>query len=218
MVIRPPAPSASIANEVGSEGKLHAASAERNAVDLSTAIASVAPKTGEVLEIASGTGQHIVTFASVIPNLHWHPSEVDVIRRASIKAYIAESGLTNISAPVMLNATQKGWHTHVTPKKLIVVPNLLHLISKLETEILIAEATKTLINGGILFLYGPFKRNGELTSDGDKSFDAELRAHDPETGYKDYTWINKTTQTAGLSPQKTISMPANNLALIFRRP
>ena len=218
MVIRSPAPNASIANEVGSEGKLHAASAERNAVDLSTAIASIAPKTGEVLEIASGTGQHIVTFASVIPNLHWHPSEVDVIRRASIKAYIAESGLTNISAPVMLNATQKGWHTHVTPKKLIVVANLLHLISKLETEILIAEATKTLINGGILFLYGPFKRNGELTSDGDKSFDAELRAHDPETGYKDYTWINKTTQTAGLSSQKTISMPANNLALIFRRP
>ena len=218
MVIRPPAPSASIANEVGSEGKLHAASAERNAVDLCIAIASVAPKTGEVLEIASGTGQHIVTFASVIPNLHWYPSEVDVVRRASIKAYIAESGLTNISAPLMLNATQKGWHTEITPKKLIVVANLLHLISKLETEILIAEATKTLTNGGILFLYGPFKRNGELTSDGDKSFDAELRAHDPETGYKDYAWINKTTQTAGLSPQKTISMPTNNLALIFRRP
>jgi hypothetical protein len=217
MVFRPVPPKAPSSNETSANCKLYASSAESNALDICRAIASVASETGDALEIASGTGQHIVTFGLAMPNIHWHPSEIDIRRHASIKAYITDSGLTNISAPLMLNATQKGWQAEITPKKLIVVVNLLHLISKVETEILIAEAAKTLLKGGILFLYGPFKRNGELTSEGDKSFDAELRAHDPETGYKDYTWINRTTQTAGLSPQKTISMPANNLALIFRR-
>lgn len=97
MAIRPPAPTASIAIDADQTGKLHAPSAARNAADLFATVQSFAPSSGHALEIASGTGQHIAAFAAAMPNIHWHPSEVET---ASIKAYSADSGLTNIAAPI----------------------------------------------------------------------------------------------------------------------
>lgn len=217
MAIRPPAPSASIALDTDNTGKLHAPSAARNAVDLCAAIASIAPNAGDALEIASGTGQHIITFAAAMPNLHWHPSEVEHARLTSITAYTTESGLTNITAPIILNATQSGWSRTTPAKDLITLANLLHLISSAEAETLISEAANTLALKGKFALYGPFKRNGVLTSEGDKTFDANLREHDPETGYKDDQWVIATAKTAGLTHATTIEMPANNLALIFQK-
>ena len=118
-----------------------------------------------------------------MPNLHWHPSEVEHACLNSITAYTIESGHTNIAAPIMLNATQSGWSKTIPAKDLITLANLLHLISSPEAETLISEAANTLAPKGKLALYGPFKRNGALTSEGDITFDANLREHDPETGY-----------------------------------
>ncbi len=216
MAIRPPAPSASIALETDSGGKLHAPSAARNANDLCAAIASIAPTAGHALELASGTGQHIITFAAAMPTLQWQPSELDPTRLTSITAYTADSSLTNIAAPIRLNATQTGWSQTLDPKDLITLANLLHLVSTPEAETLITEAAKTLAPNGTLALYGPFKRNGRLTSEGDKTFDANLRQHDPETGYKNDQWVISTATHAGLTHATTIEMPANNLALIFQ--
>lgn len=218
MAIRAPAPSASIANETDESGKLYAPSAERNGTDLCNAIASIAPETGDALEIASGTGQHITTFAAAMPKIHWHPTEVETTRLASITVYIVESGLPNIAPPTFLNATQSGWADKTDPKDLITLANLLHLISTPEAETLIAEAAKTLAKDGTLLLYGPYKRDGQLTSEGDASFDAKLRTHDAETGYKDNIWVIQTAQSAGLKAHETIDMPANNLALVFKKP
>lgn len=103
MVFRPVPPKAPISNETSTNYKLCASSAECNALDICRAIAS---ETGDALEIASGTGQHIVTFGLAMPNIHWHPSEIDLWCHASIKAYITESGLTNIAASFTLNAAQ----------------------------------------------------------------------------------------------------------------
>ncbi|MCO4824369.1 MAG: DUF938 domain-containing protein [Amylibacter sp.] len=217
MAIRPPAPTASIAIDADKSGKLHAPSAARNAADLCATVQSFAPSSGNALEIASGTGQHIVTFAATMPNIHWQPSEVETSRLASIKAYRAESGLTNIAAPITLNATQSGWGKTVPPKDLITLANLLHLISATEAETLIVEAAKALNPNGKQALYGPFKREGILTSSGDETFDANLRAHDPETGYKDDAWIKATATTAGLIQSQAHEMPANNLLLIFQK-
>ena len=116
----------------------------------------------------------------------------------------------------MLNATQSGWSKTIPAKDLITLANLLHLISSAEAETLISEAAKTLAPKGKLALYGPFKRNGVLTSEGDITFDANLREHDPETGYKDDQWVITTAKSAGLTHATTLEMPANNLALIFQ--
>lgn len=218
MQIRIPPPGASVATAPDESGKLHAPSAARNAADICEVIKAVAPASGHALEIASGTGQHIKAFAAAMPAIQWHPTEVSQARLVSIAAYIAESDLPNVSKPQTLNATQEGWGDAVAPKDLIVLINLLHLISEAEVVTLVVEAARALCPAGQLFLYGPFKRNGELTSDGDAAFDASIRASDPEMGYKDDVWVKKVTQQAGLAHIRSHEMPANNLGLVFQKP
>lgn len=217
MNIRKPPSTASIATETDGTGKLHAPSAARNTNAICASIKSIAPPTGDALEIASGTGQHIVALAAAMPHIRWQPTEVAANRIASIQAYLDDTALPNIAPPIMLNATNEGWNTAVSPKNLITLSNLLHLISEAEATTLISEAAKALVPDGKLFLYGPFKRDGKLISEGDMNFDASIRASDPEMGYKDDNWVKATAQKNGLILDQAIDMPANNLALVFTR-
>lgn len=217
MTTRKPPSTASIALVTDVDGKLYAPSAARNAADLSAVIEAIAPPKGEALELASGTGQHIVAFAIAMPELYWQPTEVESTRLNSIKAYVRESGLSNITTPFILNATQVGWSNTVAPKNLISLANLLHLISDHEATTLISEAGKALTVGGKLVLYGPFKRSGKLISDGDVTFDASIRSADPEIGYKNDATIKSIAKNAGLTLDHAVEMPANNLALVFSK-
>ncbi len=217
MQIRVPPPSASIATAPDASGKLFAPSASRNTESLCESVSSIAPITGDALEIASGTGQHIVAFAAAMPDILWHPSEVEQARLSSIEAYKRESGLHNIATPLKLNATQSGWGDTIAPMDLVLTANLLHLISAAEVKVLLQETAKALAQKGLLCIYGPFKRDGELTSEGDAQFDANLRSSDLEIGYKDDTWIKSEAQKVKLAFVKHIDMPANNLALVFQK-
>ncbi|WP_146348268.1 DUF938 domain-containing protein [Phaeobacter marinintestinus] len=198
--------------------KLVAPSAERNMVPICDLIADVAPAGGRALEIASGTGQHIVEYARRLPGVHWQPTELAADRRASIDAYVAESGLSNLSPAVALNAARPGWANDLGPRDLIVLVNLLHLIPMADVQSLIAEAAQALTPEGRFVVYGPFMRGGELTSDGDARFHASLSASDPAIGYKDDFDIMDLMQAAGLDMVEVIEMPANNLALIAKKP
>jgi hypothetical protein len=198
--------------------KLFAPSADRNRDALCDLLALVAPATGSALEIASGTGQHIVAFAARLPNLNWHPTEPDPSRRASIDAYAADSGLANLSAARALDATEVGWGAAMAPRSLIVVVNLLHLISMDEVRRLINEAAAALAPAGRLVIYGPFMRAGELTSEGDIRFHASLIDQDPEIGYKDDFDVLDMALDSGLNVSDVIEMPANNLALVLEKP
>ena len=193
-------------------GKLHAPAAARNTDPLCALLLEHAPRRGRALELASGTGQHVVAFARALPALHWQPTDLDAARLSSIDTYAAEAGLANIAPAVALNATRPG------PCDLILLVNLLHLISTPEAETLITEAAGALAADGTLIIYGPFKRDGRLISAGDTRFDASLRAHDPQIGYKDDGAVLALAQTAGLSLRHTVEMPANNLALLWQRP
>ncbi len=199
-------------------GKLFAPSAARNLSPLIEALGPLLPKTGQALEIASGTGQHIVAYAVAFPTIDWQPSEVDAARRASIAAYVAESGHSNLAPPQELDATAPGWAKDIAPKDVILLSNLLHLISTEEAEILVSEASKALAPGGQLLIYGPFKRNGVLVSEGDQRFDHDLRSQDPEIGYKSDTQIDAIAQHAGLTTTPQNEMPANNLLLHYQKP
>ena len=101
---------------------------------------------------------------------------------------------------------------------LIVLVNLLHLISWPETRTLIGEAAAALVPGGRLVIYGPFLRDGALTSDGDAAFHASLTAADPEIGYKNDADIRAALKAAGLEPREAVEMPANNLTLVAEKP
>lgn len=210
-------PSASIVTALSGD-KLHAPSAERNAEALTDLLTRIAPPTGQALEIASGTGQHITGFARALPNLIWTPSEVSAERIASIAAYRSEAHLPNLNAPINLDACASGWSRESMRYDLILTVNLLHLISTPAAKTLIAEVAGALTPGGTLMLYGPFLRDNQTTSDGDARFHADLQASDPAIGYKDRDTVLDWGQSAGLIPTQCTDMPANNLALVFKSP
>ena len=206
----------SVADQI--EGaKLSAPSALRNRADVAAMLAGFAPAKGRALELASGTGEHVVVFAERMPGIDWQPTEIDPARRASIDAHATEAGLSNIRPAISLDVLTPGWGVERSGQDLIHLGNLLHLISDAEAKILLGEAAQALAPGGVFCLYGPFKRDGRLTSDGDASFDARLRSEDPAIGYKDDAWVAAQLSSAGLVDFETVEMPANNLALISRK-
>ena len=214
---RSPPSRASIASTASGSAKMNAPAAERNASVIVDLVASVAPQSGRALELASGTGQHVVHLARQLPNLTWQPSEVDPTRLASINAYVEESDSGNILPPVPLDATAPGWATQHSSFDVILLVNLLHLISVDEAKTLISEAGSAVSQTGILLLYGPFKRDGKLTSEGDQRFHDSLVSEDPEVGYKDNREIMDWLREAGFAKVEVVEMPANNLAFCAYR-
>jgi len=67
------------------------------------------PESGNALEIASGTGQHIVELAAAVPGLIWQPSDIDEIRLSSIASRCLAKQLPNLLPPIRLDVTDKGW-------------------------------------------------------------------------------------------------------------
>jgi len=201
-----------------SEGaKLHAPAAARNARVLTELVQKHAPARGRALEIASGTGQHMIAFASAMPNITWQPTDVAADRLASIDAYTSEAGLRNVAPALHLDATAPGWSDRFVPFDLVVLVNLLHLIPSNTAQTLVSQAVQSLAPGGRFILYGPFKRGGGLTSEGDARFDADLRGADPDIGYKDDEEVRAWLTSAGAGAIETAEMPANNLAFIATR-
>jgi SAM-dependent methyltransferase len=203
---------------VPAEGAIrHAPSAARNLEPIAAVLARHLPQTGRVLELASGTGQHIVAFALRFPGLDWQPSDLDPDNLGSIAARAEQDGAANLRAPIRLDACAPGWGGDAAWDA-ICLTNLLHLISTPEAEVLLAEAARALAPGGVFALYGPFRQDGQLVSEGDRAFDASLRGQDPAIGYKDIEWVEARLASGGLSRRDRIAMPANNLMLISERP
>ena len=207
---------ASVVNSKGG-GRLFAPSAEKNSDPIINLIKRIVPKSGEALEIASGTGQHIVKLAMSLPNLSWTPSEIEEERLNSITAWIEGVNLLNIKPPLYLDATEIGWSESLPPFDFILLVNLLHLISRNETETLIGELSKALQTNGIALIYGPFMRNAQLTSEGDRSFHNSLIQADPDIGYKNDLDMLELFSNSGLLHLETVEMPANNLAIVLRK-
>ncbi|MCF6232867.1 MAG: class I SAM-dependent methyltransferase [Rhodobacteraceae bacterium] len=197
--------------------RLVAPSAARNIDAICDLLQEVAPATGNALELASGTGEHIARLAALMPGLNWQPSDVDATRRASADAYAKDAGLTNLAPAIFLDATAPGWGAKYTGQSLIFLSNLLHLITDAQASTLIAEAASALTRGGRLVIYGPFMRGEKLTSDGDISFHQSLRAQNPDIGYKDDFDVMDLIQDTGLEMREVIEMPANNLSLIAQK-
>ena len=199
------------------DGRLNAPAAEKNAASIVALTISNAPHFGKALEIASGTGQHIVQLATLLPNLIWQPSDVDENRIKSIKAWSQHKNLMNLKVPCFLDATEAGWSENYSNFDFLLLVNLLHLISDEETKILIAEISKSLAPNGRALIYGPFMRDGALTSAGDKEFHQSLINADAYIGYKNDTDILRMFDEFGLINLGMESMPANNLAFIFEK-
>jgi hypothetical protein len=195
-----------------------APAALRNRDLIARQLVRVAPAQGRALEIASGSGEHVIRFAAAMPGLAWHPTDPDAGQRASVAAWVETEGLGNVAAPRALDVTRPGWAEVEPPADLLVLVNLLHLIPDAAAWTALEGIAQVLAPGGIAALYGPFLRDGATTSPGDAAFDAELRARSPAGGYKDVADVAARLVGHGLRHVETVAMPANNLLLVVTRP
>ncbi|PRY05185.1 DUF938 domain-containing protein [Paraburkholderia sp. BL25I1N1] len=193
----------------------HSPSAERNREPILAVLRAVLPANGRVLEIASGTGQHAIWFARAMPGLDWQPSDADADARASIGAWVAHEGLTNVRAPLALDVHQPDWGMDTLDA--VVCINMIHISPWSAAQALFAGAGRRLVDGGVLYLYGPYKRGGAHTSPSNDAFDQQLRGRDPEWGVRDMEEVVALGVSVGLVCDEPIAMPANNFSLVFRK-
>ena len=193
-----------------------APSAERNVEPISARLAERLPAQGRALEIASGTGQHVVAFAHRLPGIEWTPSDPHPAARRSVAAWIADSGLANVYAPLELDVTAAGWDAAVEPGlDAMVAINLLHISPWAACEGLLAGAGRLLKPGGVLCTYGCFKRGGRHLSSGNAEFDRSLKYRDPSWGVRAVEDVAAEADCHGLKLAEAIDMPANNLMLVL---
>lgn len=196
-------------------GLVESPAAERNKAPILEAIRARLPATGVVVEIASGTGQHIVHFAREVPALIWQPTDADDELRAAATERIRVAQLGNIRVPVRLDVLAPEWPP-VEPSAIICI-NMIHVAPWSATLGLMTGAARLLRPGGPLFLYGPYKRGGHHTAPSNESFDASLRARNPEWGVRDLDDVQQCAAERGLALVEVLEMPANNLTVVFER-
>ncbi|SOZ08958.1 DUF938 domain-containing protein [Cupriavidus taiwanensis] len=188
---------------------------ERNREPILAVLRQVLPARGTVLEIASGTGQHAVHFAAALPGITWQPSDPDAAARASIAAWIAHAGVANVRAPLALDVCRQPWG--IDAAAAVVCINMIHIAPWAAAEALFAGAGKLLGPGGVLFLYGPYRRGGAHTAPSNAAFDAQLRATDPDWGVRDMEAVIALGAAQGLRCDEPVPMPANNFCLVLRK-
>lgn len=196
------------------DGRLNAPSAARNQGPILEVLRRHLPETGTAIEFASGSGQHIAAFAEAFPGIHWTPTDAEPERLPSIEAWRAASGRDNLGPPLHVIVGKTPWPFAPQSTDATLTVNMLHLVSPDVVEALFSNIAPTLKPGGLAFVYGPFKREGQFVSDGDRTFDETLRAMDPAIGYKDRDWVAACAVSSGLRVVEWVKMPANNLMLV----
>jgi len=194
-------------------GALTSPAAARNRAPILDVLRRVLPARGLVLEIASGSGEHVVYFAAALAQLTWQPTDPDPEALTSIAAYRAAARLPNLLPPLALDASAPIWP--VTHADAIVAINMIHIAPWAAAEGLMAGAERLM--APVLVLYGPFREGGRHTAPSNAAFDESLRARNREWGVRDLDEVAALASRHGLMLHERIAMPANNLSVVFRR-
>jgi hypothetical protein len=188
---------------------------ERNRDAILDVLRGVLPEAGIVLEIASGSGEHVVHFARAFPNLTFQPSDPEDAALHSIAAWTQDTGAANVLPPVMLDAASDRWP--VGKADAILCINMIHIAPWRATEGLLREAAALLPQGAPLYLYGPYRQASVVTAPSNEAFDDSLKARNPEWGLRDLEIVAALARDSGFSAPVVTAMPANNLSVVFRR-
>ena len=191
-------------------------SAARNRDPILEVLRRHLPARGLVLEIASGSGEHIVHVAKNSgADLTFQPSDPDASARASIDSWVTSLGVPNIRPALALDAAASTWP--ITKADMVMCINMIHIAPWTAAIGLIGGAARILPPGGRLYLYGPFRREGADTSPSNADFDRDLRSRNPAWGVRDLESVAALAEAHGFAPPVIDTMPANNLSLIFSR-
>lgn len=209
----------------------YAPATQRNRGAILAILQQVLPPEGLVLEIAAGTGEHAVFFAPQLWPREWLPSDVNPVALASITAWRQDLPSPNLHPPIALSAIDPHWSIEEPARQqqlaingvdlsrlnAIVNINMIHISPWAVCEGLMAGAGRLLPSGGILYLYGPFKRDGDHTSVSNEDFDESLRAQNPEWGVRDLEAVVELATHQGLTLIEILPMPANNFSVVCQK-
>jgi hypothetical protein len=192
-----------------------APSALRNRDPILEVLRRALPDKGTVLEIASGTGEHVLHFARHLPHLLWQPSDPSPEARASIAAWLDAEGTPNVRAPIDLDASARSWP--IEEADAIIAINLVHISPWKVAVGLMVGAKRLLPVGGVLYLYGPYRQRERPLAASNAAFDADLRNRNPQWGLRDVADVAAVAERNDLHLEEVVDMPANNLSLLFTR-
>ena len=184
------------ANTSAADGRQFSPSSQRNREPLLAVLKSLLVEPTTVLEVASGTGEHALHFATHLPNITWLPSDRDIVALTSIAAWQARQPLPNLLPPIELDASAPLWPCETEPRPsqwqgidlgakpigAIVNINMIHISPIAACQGLLTAAGRILPAGGLLIFYGPFQRDGQHTSASNAAFDLSLQSRNPEWG------------------------------------
>ncbi len=207
------------------DGRLDAPAFHRNFEPMLAVLSGrLAERSGHVLEVGSGTGQHVVGFARALPSLTWWPSDPALEHRRSVDAWRSEGGAANVMPAIDLDASaadaERG-SAAVRPDEgfaAVLSMNVIHIAPWRVCEGIMRLAGAYLAPAGLLFLYGPFKRGSTHTASSNEAFDAMLRRENVAWGVRDLEDVETAAEREGLRLAEIVEMPANNLTVIFERP
>lgn len=197
------------------DGRRYSPSAARNRDDILPVLRRHLPATGRLLELAAGTGEHAIRFASELPNLHWQPTDRSETALASMRAWHEEAGLPNLAPPRSLEIESDDWPEG--PWHAALAINLLHISPWRTTLALLAGVGRVLAPGGVFAVYGAFFVEEVATAPSNLQFDASLKARDPELGVRDFGSVTQAAAGHGLRFHERVSMPNNNYLGFWKR-
>src|SRR5260221_3166972 len=197
------------------DARRYAPATLRNREAILAVLARALPPRGLVLEVASGSGEHVVHFAAAVPALEFQPSEPDPASRASIDAWAVAASLPNLRPALALDAEAEIWQLAAADAVLCI--NMIHIAPWRACCGLIRGAARVLGAGGVLYLYGPYKRAGRHTAPSNAEFDLGLRARNPEWGVRDLEAVAQLPNAAGFSAPAGRAMPAHHFSVVFLR-
>jgi len=195
---------------------LSSPAAARNREPILQVLRERLPMPGEVLEIASGSGEHAAWFAAALPSVIWRPSDHAPEALDSIRAWRDGADLPNLLEPVVIDAAApEAWP--VERADAVVCINMIHIAPWDAAEGLVRGAARLLPTGGLLFLYGPFREAGRHTAPSNEAFDASLKSRDPAWGVRDLDEVAALAHGGGFQLSTRIPMPASNLSVVFEK-
>jgi hypothetical protein len=199
----------------GPDPRRHAPATLRNRDAIAAVLRDELPDAGLVLEVASGSGEHIVHFAVTFPALDWQPSDPDSAALASIAALRGDANLPNLRPPLLLDAAGADWPIAAADAVLCI--NMVHISPWAATLGLLASGAQLLAPGAPLILYGPYVEDDVPTAPSNLAFDRSLKDRNPQWGLRKLTDVDQEAAGFGLERTRRVAMPANNLMLVYRR-
>ncbi len=192
-----------------------APAAERNRQPILDVLRRVLPPKGLVLEVASGTGQHVLFFSQHLPRLQWRPTDTSSDALRSIEAWVDEAARDNLLPPLELDVRWPDWP--VTTADALMCINMIHISPWETTEALFRGASGLLTGGSHLITYGPYRLHGEHTAPSNSAFDESLRSRNARWGVRDIDELTELGGRTGFTLQERVDMPANNMTLVWTR-